>query len=242
VLLLHGLGSSGDDWAPQVDALGDRYRVLTVDLPGHHRSARPRGSLSVARMAAAVDALLRRLAIDRAHVVGLSLGGCVALTLALAAPPRVRSLVIVNSFARLRPDGARAAFRALGRALLALGAPMSVVAAYVAREAFPRADQVDLRAAARARIAANQRRPYVATLAAMARFDVSARLGEIRCPTLVVAGERDTTVAMAAKQTLADTIPGARLALVAGSGHVTPHDDPAAFNRLLLEHLAAQGA
>jgi pimeloyl-ACP methyl ester carboxylesterase len=233
VLLLHGLGSSGDDWAPQVDALGDRYRVLTVDLPGHHRSARPRGSLSVARMAAAVDALLRRLAIDRAHVVGLSLGGCVALTLALAAPPRVRSLVIVNSFARLRPDGARAAFRALGRALLALGAPMSVVAAYVAREAFPRADQVDLRAAARARIAA---------LAAMARFDVSARLGEIRCPTLVVAGERDTTVAMAAKQTLADTIPGARLALVAGSGHVTPHDDPAAFNRLLLEHLAAQGA
>ena len=91
VLLLHGLGSCADDWAPQIAALAPRYRVLAVDLPGHHRSARPRGAPSVARMAADVEALLDRLAIPRAHVVGLSLGGCVALALTLHAPTRVRS-------------------------------------------------------------------------------------------------------------------------------------------------------
>src|SRR5918994_851166 len=70
VVLLHGLGSCGDDWAPQIPALIGRYRVLTLDLPGHHRSARPTGTLSIETMAAAVDALLERLGIARAHVVG----------------------------------------------------------------------------------------------------------------------------------------------------------------------------
>src|SRR5207237_6369358 len=101
--------------------------------------------------------------------------------------------------------------------------PMPVVASYVAREAFPREDQSPLREAAIARLAANPRRQYLASLAALARFDVRRRLGEIHCPTLIVAGERDTTVALAAKQALAESIPGARLAVVGHSGHVTPH-------------------
>jgi len=237
VALLHGLGSCGDDWAPQVPALVERYRVLAIDLPGHHRSSRPRGALSIARMATEVDALLDRLAIERAHVVGLSLGGCVALALALTAPARVRSLVVINAFARLRPSGAREALRGAGRVLLALAAPMPLVAAHVARGAFPRADQATLREAATARLAANRRRHYLACLGALMRFDVESRLDEIRCPTLVVAGALDVTVPLAAKEALARSIPGARLCVVGDSRHVTHYDQPAAFNRLLLEHL-----
>jgi 3-oxoadipate enol-lactonase len=239
VLLLHGLGSSGDDWSLQINALANRYRVLAVDLPAHHRSPRPRGALSIARMATAVDALLEALAIDRTHVVGLSLGGGVALALALHAPARVRSLVVVNGFARLRPSGIRAALRGAGRVLRALAAPMPTLAVYVAREAFPLAGQAALREAAIARLAANPRRHYLACLAALLRFDVRRRLGEIRCPTLVVAGARDITVPLAAKEWLAAAIPGARLVVVGDSGHVTPHDQADVFNRLLLEHLAA---
>src|SRR3954466_3539557 len=96
-------------------------------------------------MADAVDALLERLSIDRAHVVGLSLGGCVALALALRAPDRVRSLVVINGFARLRPAGARGALRTARRVALGLVAPMRVLAASVAREAFPRGDDAALR-------------------------------------------------------------------------------------------------
>lgn len=242
VVLLHGLGSCGDDWGPQIPALAARYRVLAVDLPGHHRSARPGGPLSIAGMAAAVDALLTRLALDRIHVVGLSLGGCVALGLALHAPARVRSLLLINTFAHLRPSGLRGVMRGAGRAALAVAAPMSVLAAYVAREAFPRAEQAPLRAAATARLAANPRGQYLASLRALMRFDVRDRLAEIRCPTLVVAGALDATVPLAAKELLARAIPGARLSLVRDSGHVTPIDQAEALNRLLLEHLSEAGA
>jgi len=241
VVLLHGLGSCADDWAPQISALRD-YRVLTLDLPGHHRSARPRGPLSIAGMAANVEALLDRLAVARAHVVGLSLGGCVAIALALDAPARVRSLVLVNAFAHLRPAGVRGALRGAGRLALALAAPMPLVARYVAGEAFPRAEHAALRTAAMARLAANSRRHYLACLAALVRFDVRDRLAAIRCPTLVVAGDSDATVPLAAKDAVARTIPGARLTVVRDSGHVTPCDAAAAFNRLLLEHLESARA
>jgi pimeloyl-ACP methyl ester carboxylesterase len=78
---------------------------------------------------------------------------------------------------------------------------------------------------------------YLASLAALLRFDVGERLAEIRCPTLIVAGARDATVPLAAKEAIATTIPHARLALLEDSGHVSPHDDPGGFNRLLLDHL-----
>jgi 3-oxoadipate enol-lactonase len=242
VLLLHGLGSCGDDWGPQSRALAARYRVLAVDLPGHHRSARPGGPLSIPGMAAAVDALLERLAIDRIHAVGLSLGGCVALALALHAPRRVQSLVLINAFAHLRPSGLRGVARGAGRALLAAAAPMSLVAAFVAREAFPRAGQEPLRAAATVRLAANPRRHYLASLGALMRFDVRDRLAEVRCPTRVIAGALDSTVPLAAKELLARAIPGARLSLVRDSGHVTPVDQAESLNQLLLEHLSEAGA
>src|SRR5438552_10971077 len=96
VLLLHGLGSCGDDWGPQVPALIERYRVLVVDLPAHRHSPPTGGVPSIARMAAAVERVLDGFGIDRAHVVGLSLGGCVALSLAVQASARVLELVVYN--------------------------------------------------------------------------------------------------------------------------------------------------
>jgi 3-oxoadipate enol-lactonase len=237
VLLLHGLGSSGDDWSRQVPALTDRYRVLTVDRPGHHRSDRARGFPSVAAMAAIVNGLLESLEIPRAHVVGLSLGGCVAIALTLAAPGRVRSLVIANGFARLRPSGARAMARGATRLVLALVAPMRVVAAFVAGEAFPRREDDALRRAAIERIASNPRRRYLATLTAILRFDVRDRLAEIRCPTLVLAGSRDRTVPVHARHELREGIFGAELRIIEDSGHVSQFDQPAAFNSLVLQHL-----
>jgi pimeloyl-ACP methyl ester carboxylesterase len=236
-VLLHGLGSSSADWRFQLPALSARYRVIVPDLRGHGRSPRGRGPLTAGAMAADVAALLAGLGAPPAHVVGLSLGGCVALSLALDHPARVRSLTLVNTFARPTPAGARGALRFLARLGLLACAPMSVVAAHVARGLFPRPEQADLYRAAVASLSANPRSTYLACVRGLLRFDVRARLGELRCPTLVVAGEGDATVPLAAKTLLHRSIPGAALAVIEHSGHVTPYDQSDRFNALLLRFL-----
>lgn len=191
-------------------------------------------------MAAEVDRLLAHLGERAVHVVGLSLGGCVGLALALHAPARVRTLTLVNAFARLRPADTGATLRMALRGLLLATAPMSAVAALVARSVFPRPEQDALRQAAAMSLARTSRRAYVAAAAALTRFDARASLERVRCPTMVVAGTDDRTVAIDAKDALARAIPGARWVVVPDSGHVTNADQPAAFNELLKEFLATR--
>lgn len=238
VLLLHGLGSSSADWELQLPAFAARYRVLTLDLPAHGRSPAPRGPLTVEGMAAAVAALLAQLELPPVHLVALSLGGCVALTLALDHPGYVRSLTLVNTFARLRPAGLRGAGRLAVRLGLLAAAPMPTLAAFVARGLFPLPEQRPLYDQAVARLARNHRRSYFAALQAIARFNVTHRLAALRCPTLILAGDRDQTVPRSAALTLHRGIPGAQFRLVANSGHATPYDQAAVFNALVLEFLA----
>jgi pimeloyl-ACP methyl ester carboxylesterase len=242
VVFLHGLGSSAADWRWQVAAFAQRYRVITLDLPAHGRTAGRgwprRGRLSVEAMATAVTELLGRLGEAPAHVVGLSLGGCVALALAAAAPARVRSLTLVNTFARIRPAGWRGACRMLERIALLAVAPMPIIASRVAQSLFPGPAQAELRAAAVASLARNDKRAYVAAMRAVARFDARRRLAQVRCPTLVMAGAGDTTVPRAAAELLRRRIPNARLLVVPDSGHATPYDQPDLFNRLVLEFVS----
>ena len=221
----------------QTDAFAARYRVHAFDLRGHGGArARVRG-FTVESLAQDVADHLERAGEPPAHVIGISLGGCVALALALAAPERVRSLVLVNAFARLRPAGMRGGMRMARRVALLCTAPMSVVAAHVARGLFPRPDQRDQYLAAVARLAANPRRTYLAAMLALARCDVTARLGEIRAPTLVVVGDRDRTIPHSAGDLLFRTIPGAQLVVIPDSGHATPYDQPKLFNEVVLDFL-----
>jgi len=218
---------------------GERYRLLLVDLPGHWRSALPRERLTIEAMAERVDALLDQLDTPPAHVVGLSLGGSVGLELALRAPARVRSLTLVNAFARLGPPDAAGGLRMLARLVLLGVAPMSVVAAFVARGLFPEPQQAHLYRLAVASLGRTSRWTYLASIGALVAFDARARLGRVACPTLVVAGERDRTVSLASTAALGRDIPGARVELVPDSGHVTNRDQPTIFNRIVLDFLAA---
>src|SRR6266850_4568723 len=141
VVLLHGLGSSCRDWEFQEVALEDRYRVVSVDLPGHGSSTSSGQPVTIESMADDVGALLATLDAEPAHVVGLSLGACVALRLGLQAPERVRSLTLVNPFARVQANGPGDLARLALRMLLLGTAPMSAVAAHVARRLFPWPEQ-----------------------------------------------------------------------------------------------------
>ena len=238
VVLLHGLGSSSVDWTFQIPAFAGQHRVLAVDLPGHGQARPSRRHPGIVDVAHALDAALAAVGEREVHVVGLSLGGCVGLALAAAHPARVRSLTVVNAFARLAPAGLPGVARAVHRVALACAAPMPTLAAHVARTLFPKPGQRELFDMAVRSLSSTPRRTYLASMAALARFDGRARLADVRCPTLVVVGDRDATVPRPAAERLCETIPRARLLIVCDSGHATPYDQPQVFNREVLAFIA----
>jgi 3-oxoadipate enol-lactonase len=232
LLFLHGLGSCSQDWPLQMPVFCSRFRVIAPDL--HGQTDKPRKRVSIAQMTADVACLLDELGVKRTHIVGLSMGGCVAQQLALDDPARVRSLTLVNTFARFDP-GAPGNAIPLGirlGVLSVLGLPAQ--ARFVAARMFPKPEQAQLRTLAAERIASNDLATYYRLLFAISAFNVTRRLREIACPTLVIAGDRDTTVPLSAKQFLAAHIRGARFELVADSGHATPIDQPDVFNGLVM--------
>jgi len=243
VVLLHGLGSSAGDWVLQAPVLQDRHHVIAVNLPGFGDSPPLPGWPTISAYARAVGEAMAEAGITTAHVIGLSLGGCVALQLGIDSPQRAASLTLVNAFARfpLRP---RAALRNSTRVALALMGRMTELGAWVARDLFPEHQQAELRKLVAERLAHNDRRSYLQAGVALARFNARRRLAEVRSPTLIVAGEGDTTVPLAAKEELARGIRGARLLRLPRSGHASPIDEAQRFNRGLeafLEEVEAAG-
>jgi len=242
VLLLHGLGADSTSWQLQVPALVEAgYRVLVPDLRGFGRSSYP-GHSTIPDMARDVAGLLQQLEIDAVQTVGLSMGGTVALQLALDHAALVQGLVLVNTTARLRPyrlDG----WLSYGVRYIALwGMGYHAQARLVARRTFPQAHQEELRQAFCAQILRAHPPAYRAALRALGCFNVQPRLGEIRVPTLVVTGAHDATIAPALQQLLVDGIHEARQIVVADGGHAVSADQPAAFNRLLVEFLQSAAA
>ncbi|MBI3242221.1 MAG: alpha/beta fold hydrolase [Chloroflexi bacterium] len=240
VLLLHGMGSSGDDWVLQLPALAPRYRVLTLDARGHGQSAKPPGPYSIPQMADDVIELLDDLKIEAAHVVGLSMGGCIGLQMAIAHPSRVRSFVCVNSFAKIRPAGLNGFARFLRRVWALNFGKMEDVAEPVARAMFPKPEQDEIRRLTVQRIASNPKGPYRATLRACLNFNALPRLHRVKCPTLIVAGDRDLTVSLAVKKEMHRGLPHAELVIIPDSGHATPIDQSEKFNEILLGFLSGQ--
>jgi pimeloyl-ACP methyl ester carboxylesterase len=236
VLLIHGAGDSAAVWGRQVEELGTTHRLLALDLPGHGaRRAEPAHSDHAAN-AAEVERALAAAGIDRAVVVGHSMGGAVALTYALRQPARLRALVLVASGARLRMhpsllEAAREKAEAAGGATDATG-PVVPAERCLAPGAAP---AITAWLGAHAGQATAQ--AVYADFRANNDFDVMDRLGEIRVPTLVVGGAQDAMTPPKFVRYLADSIPGAQLALLDGAGHYAMVEQAEAFNRRLAEFL-----
>jgi pimeloyl-ACP methyl ester carboxylesterase len=237
VLLLHGLGATGDSWKEHSAWLADAgWRVLAPDMRGFGESGYP-GHTSIPALAQDMAELVQQVGAAPVHVVGLSLGGTVAQQLALEHPDLVRSLVLVNTFARLHPEGPRAWVYFGLRLLLVHTLGLGAQARLVARHMFPRPDQEPQRRDLVAQVVRANPRAYRATMRALWHFNVEERLGEIRVPTLVVTGGQDSTVSPRNQRVLVDSIPGARLAAVASANHAVPEERPAEFRRILEEFL-----
>jgi len=238
VLLLHGLGVNGASWSLQFGALAEAdYRPIAPDARGFGQSPYPGGPMTMARMAEDMAALLEALGLVPAHVVGISMGGVLALQLALTRAHMIEKLVLVNTFARLRPERASVwAYFAL-RMLMVHTMGLEAQARAVARRIFPRAEQAELREIMIQTIRLANPRAYRATMRGLAFFDVQDRLREIRLPTLLVTGADDNTVPLPLQRRLLLGILGAQQVIIPNAGHAVTADQPEAFSRCLVEFL-----
>lgn len=245
VLLLHGIGASADDWDFQLPALEPAHTVVRLDLRGHGRSDWRRW-FQIEDLAADATALLDHLALGPAHVIGHSLGGAVALALALAQPDRVRTLTLANTFARWRPAGAVQGRRAIRRLGLLARGRLADLNGFIAEGMFPGDRLAALRAAVHARLNGNVRPDTRAvlwhTLLAIARFDARGRLGRVTTPTLVVIAGRDTTVSPLCSRELVDGIPLAQRLDLPEAGHGLPLEAPDIFNAAWLAFTSAHSS
>lgn len=247
VLLIQGVGVQGDGWRPQVDALAARYQCLWFDNRGMGRSQPVGSALSIELMADDACALLDVQGWESAHVVGHSMGGPIALALALSARSRVRSLSLLCTFAR-----GRVATR-LTAGMVWLGLRTRIGTRRQRRHAFLRIVmprqllvQVDQDTLA-ARLAdlfghdlADQPQVVMRQLSALGNFDATSRLGELSgLPTLVVSAAHDRIAPPAAGRALAAAIGGARYVEIAEAAHGVTIQCADQINALLLEHFAS---
>ena len=236
VLMLHGLGGSADEWRRQVGEFTARYRVIIPDLRGFGGSER-RGPFTIQQHARDAIALLDALGLPRAHVLGTSMGGAIALEVALTAPQRLGALVLANTAAAFTLSNWQRRRMAWLRVVVALLLGVGGVARLFGQAVFPRRSQGRLRNRFLKGARRTSRWVYLASLRALTRWSASERLPAISAPTLVLGAEHDFT-SLAEKRCWSARIAGARLVEIPRSRHHSQLDSPRRFNAEVLAFLS----
>lgn len=241
LLLIMGLAADSTAWLFQIPDFARHYRTIAFDNRGVGRSSKPRGSYTIHQMADDAAGLLDFLEIERAHVVGVSMGGMIAQELALRHPERVRTLhlgcTLARSDAYLRAliEAWRDVRRNLTReaSLRAFGLWLFAPATYQERPEF--IEMLYQNALAN---------PFPQTLIGFLRqgdaivtHDALPRLPALRCPTLVSVADEDILVPPRFSREVAACVPGARLEVLSGAGHAYFWERPEAFNALCLDFM-----
>jgi len=245
VVLVQGVGVIGKGWKPQVEALRDRYTLITIDNRGIGRSTASTPP-TIEAMAADVLAVADAEHVDRFHLAGHSMGGVIAQQVALTVPSRIFSLALLCTFFRGR-QGTMIAPSKLGTAIRSrVGTRRMRRRAFVElvmpREFLATQDRDRLCADLGelfGRDLADSPAIVMQQLRAMGRYDASERLSHLNgIPTLVVSAEHDCIARPKYGRALAAAIPGARYVEIPGAGHAVVIQKADEVNRLLREHLS----
>ncbi len=232
LLLIHGLGYARWGWEPVVEPLSRSFDVILFDNRGVGESDAPAGPYTAAEMAGDAAQVLDEAGVERAHVLGTSLGGMVAQELALAHPSRVDKLVLACT----TPGGQRAFPMPQRTVELMQGRATLREFTENALEPDPQPELVDRILVHRERTA-QPFEHWASQAAAGATFDAHSRLGSLGMPTLVQTGDGDLVVDPRNSDLLVEAIPDARLSIVAGAGHVFMWQQPERFVAELEEFL-----
>jgi pimeloyl-ACP methyl ester carboxylesterase len=230
VVLIHGAGGTHLSWPPQIRRIPG-YRMIAPDLPGHGKST-GRGHQTIEAYASVLLALLEELNINRAAFIGHSMGGLIALNLALEHPDRVAALGLISSGARL-PVATEilenaASSTTFHKAVSALAAGFFTAHADTNMVRLVEADWMN-------------NRPSVlhGDLLACSTFDVVNRVGEIHVPALVCCGTEDRLAPIRYSQFLANEIKNSKLEFIPGAAHLVMLEQPDAFTQAVEKFLAS---
>jgi pimeloyl-ACP methyl ester carboxylesterase len=244
LLLVHGMFGDHLDWETVIEPLARQHRVIVPDLPGFGDSEKPPREYTGEFFVAALDELLCAAGVEQATVVGNSFGGILSVLYALAHPEKVERLVLVSS-GGLRPIGGKEkqlAVERLSEANLLALTPAGH------RQLFPRifgkSGEAQERYYAKqdAKLARADYPAYVRALLSSIQLVLSVylleRLREVRCPTLLLWGDRDVVFPVELARQALDRLPQGKLKILPGGGHMLQADCPEEFVAALEEFLA----
>ncbi len=238
VLLLHAFPLHSGMWTRQLAVLEKRHRVVALDYRGLGKSGMPPEGWTMELLAQDVRALLAHLRIERAGIVGLSMGGYLAFELYRQLPGLFRGVALCDTKAAADTDEGKANREKFAKTAIEKGL------GWVADEMVPKLLRPEPDPAVvkevRSLITGGTPAGVAAAQRAMAgRPDSTATLAGMQCPILVVTGAEDSLIPPAEAEKMAKTAKGAKLVRVPGAGHLSNIENPEAFNRALSEFLDA---
>jgi len=240
LVLIHGYSSNAKFWFPQVPAFCKEFKVITIDNRGHGRTTIPKKGWTIKTMASDLRALLDKLKIDKAHLLGHSMGGCIAQQFALNYSERVKGLILFSTFSQpLDPpldwDSLKQIFTTVGLS--------EAVEQFAPMMFSPNVDKDLLEWTKNEMKSAGL--PYIGKMLEVlldfseslySTFNITNQLRNIRAPTLVIVGRNDVNTPPKFSEILHKNIPDSELALMSGL-HNCYLEYPEEFNKIVLEFL-----
>jgi pimeloyl-ACP methyl ester carboxylesterase len=253
VVLVHGLGGQWQNWLENIPRLAQERRVVAMDLPGFGLTPEPDDDdeVSIPRYGRCVNSLCDKLGLGRVDLVGNSMGGFIAAEVAIQFPERVARLVLVSAAGISSAETLQAPIMTFGRVATALATnsvarhrrlasrPITrhLALALVARH--PRLLKADL--AYEGFFKGAGKGGFDDALRASLEYDFRERIGDVKVPTLIVWGEKDSIIPVRDADEFERLIEDSRKIVMEDTGHIPMAERPQAFNDVLLEFLAESG-
>jgi 3-oxoadipate enol-lactonase len=238
VTMSHSLGCNLTMWDEQARTLKQRYQVLRFDTRGHGQTSAPTGAYTLDQLADDLHGLLMELGITQTHFVGLSMGGMIGQVFALNYPYMMQSLVLCDTTSRVPPEAWSSWEERIctvqAKGMEALVEP--TIESWFTRPF--REQRRDVTDKVRAMLRSTPPQGYIGCCHAIPKLNTIDRLGEMRCPTMVVVGEEDPRTPVAAARTIHEALPSSELVVLKSASHLSNMEQPEAFNGALLDFLA----
>ena len=251
IVFVHGLGGQWQNWLENLPRAALERRVIALDLPGFGRTPMPKDKITIPGYGRCVDALCEKLELGRVDIVGNSMGGYIAAEVAIQFPRRIDQLVLVSAAGITSADIARQPIYTAGRLATTLTAQFAprhraiasrrktrhLALAWVARH--PSLLRADL--AYEGFFKGTGKPGFEAALRANLEYDFRDRLPDIRQPTLIVWGEKDSIIPVRDAHEFERLIPDSRKVVMKDTGHIPMAERPGAFNNVMMDFLAETG-